>query len=172
MKVRLKATNQKAQLTFLETTSDSSASVDVIMITPAKSLKIRNHASEFNWGYSGSGPAQLSLAICLELFGPTRAQKVYQDFKRSFIAPQKQTDTLDVELDLMWNDFYLDAIGRHMKDTDVGTTLEYMIDHSVSLRAALAKLNDPELSELFDMLHEDLVALGDEFRANHILITG
>lgn len=49
-------------------------------IFPGESQNIRNHSPEgFNWGYSGSGPAQLALAICIELFGPNKAREIYQD---------------------------------------------------------------------------------------------
>jgi len=41
----------------------------------------------FNWGYGGSGPAQLALAICADALGdPFRAAKVYQDFKFRVVA--------------------------------------------------------------------------------------
>jgi hypothetical protein len=40
-----------------------------------------------NWGYSGSGPAQLSLAIlCDALLDDARAVKLHQFFKRRVIA--------------------------------------------------------------------------------------
>lgn len=69
-------------------------------LTPAKSQKIWNHSPDgFNWGYGGSGPAQLALAICLELYGKDVAQQVYQSFKFDYIAtlPQSDFDT-DIEV--------------------------------------------------------------------------
>lgn len=51
-------------------------------LTPERSLKLRNHSpTGFNWGYDGSGPAQLALAVMLELFDKETALKHYQDFK-------------------------------------------------------------------------------------------
>lgn len=47
---------------------------------------IRNHSAEFNWGYGGSGPAQLALAILTDAIGATRAEVLYQDFKWQVIA--------------------------------------------------------------------------------------
>jgi hypothetical protein len=35
-------------------------------LSPAKSMKVRLHADAFEWGYAGSGPAQLALALLLE----------------------------------------------------------------------------------------------------------
>lgn len=47
-----------------------------------------NHSpTGFNWGYGGSGPAQLSFAILADYFGDVEAARVlYQDFKSSVVA--------------------------------------------------------------------------------------
>lgn len=44
---------------------------------------LRKHSPDgFEWGYGGSGPAQLALAICADaLQDDERAQRIYQDFK-------------------------------------------------------------------------------------------
>jgi hypothetical protein len=48
---------------------------------------IRNHSpSGPEWGYGGSGPAQLALAILADAVGPERAEAIYQDFKFKVIA--------------------------------------------------------------------------------------
>jgi hypothetical protein len=53
-------------------------------LSPGPSQKLRNHSPDgFNWGYGGSGPAQLALAIILELTGKADG---YQDFKWRVIA--------------------------------------------------------------------------------------
>lgn len=59
-------------------------------LDPAHSLKVRNHSPDgFNWGYAGSGPAQLALAICLIVIGnPCN----YQAFKFDHIATLPQGD--------------------------------------------------------------------------------
>jgi len=57
---------------------------------------IRRHSiKDLSWGYSGSGPAQLSLAILADYFGATKegdrlAESLYQDFKTQAIAPQRK----------------------------------------------------------------------------------
>lgn len=55
---------------------------------------LRNHSPDgFEWGYLGSGPAQLALAICADVLGDDeRAQRVYQQFKEREIAPIKDDD--------------------------------------------------------------------------------
>ena len=41
----------------------------------------------FNWGFAGSGPAQLALAICAHALGDdARALAIYQEFKRVHVA--------------------------------------------------------------------------------------
>ena len=50
-------------------------------------LDVRNHSpTGFSWGYAGSGPSQLALAICIDCVGRRRALYVYQDFKFRVIA--------------------------------------------------------------------------------------
>lgn len=70
-------------------------------LNPAASLKTANHSPDgFNWGYSGSGPAQAALAICLELYGVALAQRVYQQFKFMFVARLPQGKDFEDELEL------------------------------------------------------------------------
>lgn len=52
-----------------------------------KSLAIENKSpSGFAWGYMGSGPSQLALAILLELTDKDTALRLYHPFKEAFIA--------------------------------------------------------------------------------------
>lgn len=52
------------------------------------SLKLRNHSpTGFSWGYSGSGPAQLALALLLDATSvPETAERWYQEFKSNIVA--------------------------------------------------------------------------------------
>jgi hypothetical protein len=53
-------------------------------LDPKPSQAVSNHSPDgFNWGYGESGPAQLALAILLELTGKPDG---YQDFKWNVIA--------------------------------------------------------------------------------------
>ncbi len=49
---------------------------------------LRNHSPDgFQWGYRGSGPAQLALAILADATGNDRlALQLYQEFKRRFVS--------------------------------------------------------------------------------------
>jgi uncharacterized protein DUF6166 len=51
-------------------------------------LDLRNHSpTGFNWGYGGSGPAQLALAILAHFTGNANwALRHYQDFKAEILA--------------------------------------------------------------------------------------
>ncbi len=57
-------------------------------LLPDRSLKLWNHSpTGFAWGYEGSGPSQLALAIMLELTDSEElAFELYQDFKRAFVS--------------------------------------------------------------------------------------
>jgi len=62
-------------------------------LKPSKSQKVHNHSPDgFNWGYGGSGPAQLALAIMLEYLPKKEALEIYQDFKWLVIAKLPQDD--------------------------------------------------------------------------------
>ena len=73
-------------------------------------LALRRHSpTGFNWGYDGSGPAQLALAILADYYrgdktgenpaADLRTERDYQDFKRKVVAalPQNQPWTLTRE---------------------------------------------------------------------------
>ena len=57
-------------------------------LEPGPSLAVREHSpTGFEWGYLGSGPAQLALAILLDLgVPPTTAADHYQALKAERIA--------------------------------------------------------------------------------------
>lgn len=68
--------------------------VEIVVNGQARELprheEVHNHSpSGFSWGFSGSGPAQLALAMCCELVGAERAESVYQTVKERLIAPIK-----------------------------------------------------------------------------------
>ncbi|MVM41991.1 hypothetical protein GO730_38095 [Spirosoma sp. HMF3257] len=83
--------------------------VDGVEILPGESQKLVNHSPDgFSWGYSGSGPAQSALAICLQIFKNQHvAEVLYQSFKETFVshwqpagAPfQKEIDITDFLID-------------------------------------------------------------------------
>lgn len=75
--------------------------VDGQRLDPTPSLKIINHSPDgFAWGYGGSGPAQLALAILLHVNVPkNKALALYQRFKAQFIATLPR-DSFTLEVDV------------------------------------------------------------------------
>ena len=57
-------------------------------LSPEKSLQIADHSPDgFQWGYSGSGPAQLAAAILNEITGdPELTRQYYQFFKSDHVS--------------------------------------------------------------------------------------
>jgi len=57
-------------------------------LTPQASQKLVNHSPDgFNWGYGGSGPAQLALAILLDVTNnPEEAMRYSTWFKDDYVA--------------------------------------------------------------------------------------
>lgn len=57
-------------------------------LSPVPSQKLYDHSPNgFNWNYQGSGPAQLALALLLDVTGDKDlALRLYQPFKREIIA--------------------------------------------------------------------------------------
>jgi hypothetical protein len=70
-------------------------------LSPGPSQKLINHSPDgFNWGYGGSGPAQLALAVCMVLmpdyWKSHNAPYSYQQFKWAVIAKLPQ-DSFEAE---------------------------------------------------------------------------
>jgi hypothetical protein len=69
-------------------------------LKPDYSQKIWNKSpTGFAWGYLGSGPSQLALAVMLRVLPKHQAIALHQDFKERFIATLPQTD-FEIEIDL------------------------------------------------------------------------
>lgn len=47
---------------------------------------VKHSPSGFEWGYEGSGPAELARCILWHLYGGEPAVDLYQDFKREVVA--------------------------------------------------------------------------------------
>jgi hypothetical protein len=74
--------------------------IDGKLLRPEASQAVRNHSPDgFNWGYGGSGPAQLALAILLRYMTVEDANKYYQAFKFQVVASWPQSD-FEIRLNL------------------------------------------------------------------------
>lgn len=67
-----------------------------------RSLKVCNHSpTGFAWGYGGSGPAQLALAVLLEVTNDEQvALSHYHTFKWDVIARLPFAQNFQIEVDL------------------------------------------------------------------------
>lgn len=57
---------------------------------------VRHSPTGFEWGYGGSGPADLALSILTNAFGKAIAEKYYQKFK-VIVASLDDNWSLDIE---------------------------------------------------------------------------
>lgn len=90
-------------------------------LDPKKSQRIMNHSPDgFSWGYNGSGPAQLALALTLEAahimnvpFG--QVKKYYQEIKSKFVSKWPIDEAVDGDY---YIEEYLKSIISKEKSTD------------------------------------------------------
>lgn len=73
-------------------------------LSPVASQRLRNHSPDgFQWGYGGAGPAQLALALLLDVTGnPEVAQAYYQDFKFHIVASWGEEWSITNQQILRW----------------------------------------------------------------------
>lgn len=75
--------------------------VDGLRLDERPSQSVWNHSPDgFGWGYGGSGPAQLALAILMLVTDVYTARYFHQHFKWEFIAKLPQAD-FTVEWDVI-----------------------------------------------------------------------
>jgi hypothetical protein len=90
---------------FLVTVYDGYPS-EALPLDPAPSQALVNHSPDgFNWGYGGSGPAQLALGLLLDATGnQDLALAYYQKFKGEVVAgwPMDHYWTYDQDQVLAW----------------------------------------------------------------------
>ena len=70
-------------------------------INIAESQKIRNKSEGFCWGYAGSGPSQLALAILIKAL-PKKLATVpwlYHAFKEDYLVPLSSDQDFVIEVD-------------------------------------------------------------------------
>jgi hypothetical protein len=93
--IEVELKNKKMKHTLKGIASTREYFLDGKYLDPARSQRVWNHSPDgFNHGYSGSGPAQLALAIMLELTGKPDG---YQNFKFKFVAALPQGQNFEVE---------------------------------------------------------------------------
>lgn len=75
--------------------------IDGELLPLPPSLKVRNHSpTGFSWGYGGSGPSQLALAVLLTVVPRAEAERFYMDFKWDHVCRWPFGEPFDVEVDV------------------------------------------------------------------------
>lgn len=76
----------------------------ITFLDPAPSQTLWNHSPDgFQWGYGGSGPAQLALAILLDATGDSeKAVQWHQSFKTQFVSRWEDEWTMTRSKVLEW----------------------------------------------------------------------
>ena len=75
------------QIEGIRNSANATVRIDGRRLDWETSPQVRNHSpTDIEWGYSGSGPAQLALAILLERSSRETAERLHQRFKDDFIA--------------------------------------------------------------------------------------
>ena len=81
--------------------ADRRVLIDGVELDPKPSQAIINHSPDgFSWGYCGSGPAQLALAILIKFIDQETALKLYQHFKFNVVARWPQGNDFGIPFDL------------------------------------------------------------------------
>lgn len=74
--------------------------VDGVPLDPKYSQSIINHSPDgFNWGYGGSGPSQLALALMLLVTDKNTAVKHYHMFKWEYVSDWQGDFDLNLDLE-------------------------------------------------------------------------
>jgi len=124
-------------------------------------LDVFNHSpSGFEWGYLGSGPAQLALAILCDYLGePQLAVRFYGEFKEDIVARWKDDEwTLTEEEIAAW--FNTAARDERLRLTREAIALERQLD---SMYESEADFDFRRAEELNDRIIE-LSVQADELR--------
>ena len=126
------------QLPVRGTADDRRVWVSGELLDPKPSQEVHNHSPDgFNWGYQGSGPAQLSLAIMMKLYPKSIAYKLYQDFKRNHICKIKHGHDFNEVLEIKADDLKR-LVGQEVTYTGVAGKKENGIIKSIHETALCA----------------------------------
>lgn len=102
---------------------DNDGEADAFVIAPHKALHrlpprndVHDHSPDgFEWGYDGSGPTQLALALCIHALGGdvVRAQRVYMRYRSRVLAQIMSADYTLTQPEVV---AVIEAIEQEMRD--------------------------------------------------------
>lgn len=134
-------------------------------LRPEQSFQVGDHrASGFGWGYIGSGPEQLALALLLELTDAETARRWYQELMWQLIAPLPRADfTVDVQV-------ITDVIGREVVGEPRAGDEQPSIAQPTAVEVEYRYTRE-ELQALFDVAHSEHVARGGRYAVHSGTLT-
>lgn len=115
-----RVTTKGCQVTIIEV--DAGGVITKTPLPPC--FDLRNHSPDgFAWGYLGSGPAQLALALLVSaLNDKERALRLYQMFKAEFVARLEYGEPWEiVDRSLILAADRLDAVLTFHSELQIGT---------------------------------------------------
>ena len=109
------------------------------LLNPAISQAHINHSpTGFEWGYLGSGPSQLALGICLELFGKHLAMRVYHQFKARYVATWSVSGKYQIDLVPFWMEVVKPEAEKAIEDWAYDMMQDHVFERQVFLGFAFA----------------------------------
>jgi hypothetical protein len=138
-------------------------------VRPERSLRVRNHSPDgFSWGDGGSGPAQLALALLLEITTEEMALLWYQDIQSHIVAQLAQDDfVIDSQeiVDCIVNEVKAGFIsearspgGRPELEEDETSLVTEAVAVEVNYR-----YTREDLKAIFDLVYEEDVERGGRY---------
>ena len=130
---------------------------DNATLSPVPSQQVWHHSpAGFNWGYEGSGPAQLALALLFDVTGSGKlAVQLHQDFKRACVANWGETWEITSDQINAWVAEKLAPVKEKVAAwIDVGVLAENIMD---ALKAADLSIDEFNAQQVWlDILYTEL----------------
>jgi hypothetical protein len=134
-----------------------------------RSVRVRNHSPDgFSWGDDGNGPAQLALALLLELTNEDLALLWYQDVKWHIVARLAQDDfVIDSQeiVDCIVNEVKAEFVSE---ERSAGGSAESAAGETrLAMQATAVEVNyrytREDLKAIFDLVYEEDVERGGRY---------
>ena len=133
-------------------------------------LELRNHSPDgFSWGYPGSAPAQLALAILADTAGDPIALNLYQRFKDSFTS-RWQEESFELRRDqvpawLQEKGFDAPRIALAQELEALHTLATQALERHAVITDQEAPAQPPDATEAYMRPHQASMNLEDALRA-------
>jgi hypothetical protein len=143
--------------------------IDDRELLPERSLRVRAHSpTGFGWGNDGCGPAQLALALLLELTHEDLALLWYQDVKWHIMAQLAQDDfVLDTQelVDCIVNEVkaeFASEARSHEGSTEAAEEATWLATQATAVEVEYRYTRE-DLQAIFDLVYEEDVQRGGRY---------